>query len=434
MELCEKYDPCNYSLTESRYSKNKRTRTSVPQEGHPSTNYDGQPVVSVGNTAPFKICQEWWEVYIPDVFIMIRDSRETLYPELEARLGKFDKANSSFTNGVSRAFFENKIRCMENYSQWTRSTPWERTEEWIFKDEVRIRKSPGGYSDFVKKVLVRNFDIQLPSGYDARIVVKTESPCTMKTGSPVWVRFKERKSFFYKNTFRYDFSKVYEGLSVACATRANPKYEIELEFTGLEHERDDRYIAKSLFMKLNDLLKNVVMDSNFGYVPTQPPQSASESLSTPDSYFTSINIGSNSSTKSEQENVTIEKEMCVTNLRLASGSASQTDEPQKKDYLSGNLPTKGLGDKQFEFEDIVNMKNLEMIMKKVTENSIKFEEVKVQKNSVENTRGVRKPPATSNETPSTAGLLKNTLPSVSTNPQSGIKRSPFAKSNAMAGK
>lgn len=89
------------------------------------------------------------------------------------------------------------------------------------------------------------------SNYDLRFILKSETPYTLSSGIPTWVRLRKRTSFRYKQ-FSYDFSIVKEGPNVSQAQLAPPRHEIEIECINLLG--DPSYLAKSLTMKAADLL------------------------------------------------------------------------------------------------------------------------------------------------------------------------------------
>lgn len=198
--------------------------------------------------------REWWEPVIPLALPVVEASKQVGNPELEIRLGNIGR-NGDFMSGVTKEWFLHHIQKMESVQDvWTSVSSWTQMEEYIFNDGIRVRRVPQGLSVFLRKASIKHYDIPLKgSQYDLRLMLKSESPAQLKCGKPLWVRFKERKSFTYKHTFVYDFTKVWEGETIKQAQTASPKYEIEIEC--LNNSLDNEYITKSLLLKCSDLLE-----------------------------------------------------------------------------------------------------------------------------------------------------------------------------------
>lgn len=201
-------------------------------------------------------CNEW-ESIIKQIEDLVQTSVNTLHAELEVHIGKVEY-NKHFHSGVSKEWFEFQLQKLEKFQNWEgddnrKTKDWERFEEYIFQKEIRMRRTPNGVSTFMKKTLIKGIDISMINSlYDIRIVLKSENRSHINYGVPRLFRFKETKSFRYGN-FTYFLSKVYEGTSLDRISHI-PKYEIELEWNGLESHPDHTnvsvsFLTKSMIMK-----------------------------------------------------------------------------------------------------------------------------------------------------------------------------------------
>jgi hypothetical protein len=209
-----------------------------------------------------------WGSIVQQVEDLVILAKSTINAELEVHIGRIENnERRKFRSGVSEEWFDQKLKQMNSYSQWTeKSEEWEKIKELIFDHDIRMRSNfPDGDNTFMKKVLIKGIDIKMDDAqYDMRIVLKAENKAHVNYGNPVLLRFKERKSFKYKN-FIYCFTKIWEGKSIDLAYVSKPKYEIELEFA--DFNEDPSRLARSVIMKCNDLLglitkrKRTMMDN-----------------------------------------------------------------------------------------------------------------------------------------------------------------------------
>lgn len=265
LEIHEPYDPNNSAISnfwvkmDETVNKNNRVFDIAKSiKAHKSLFKDTKKRNNEHSTGA------WWDPVIENITPIIFSARNVRNPELEMRLGRIT-SNGDFKSGVSREWFEYHISKMESFKGWTNDPIWQCMEEYIFNERrygfernasegIRLRKEPGGLSTFVKKATVDHCDLPLKGAdYDLRLMLKTETPYHLKCGRPVWIRFKERKSFRYKNMMVFDFTKVWEGKSLELARQAKAKYEIEVEC--INYERDNLYIAQSFMLKCSDLLR-----------------------------------------------------------------------------------------------------------------------------------------------------------------------------------
>lgn len=216
----------------------------------------------------------WWDAITPCVEPVVIQAQMTQGAELEIRFGKFiepkitaksinrkgrgavqefTKDHLEFHNGINKDWFDGHLSRFEKSNHWTNQPKWIKMQEFIFQNGVRMRMEIGEYATFIKKATIRNFDVPLKSSrYDLRVSLKTEIPTQIRSGSPEWIRLKERKSFVHKNTFQYDFTKVWEGKDIKEALEAKPTYELEIECINLS--QGSRYLTESLLLKCKDLL------------------------------------------------------------------------------------------------------------------------------------------------------------------------------------
>lgn len=103
----------------------------------------------------------------------------------------------------------------------------------------------------MKKVFVDGIDIHVEDAkYDIRIVLKSENKSHKNFGTPVFFRFKERKTFRYRN-FIYFFTKIWEGKDIKDVCSSKAKYEIEIE---CDVSAEIGYLTRALIYKCKDLI------------------------------------------------------------------------------------------------------------------------------------------------------------------------------------
>jgi hypothetical protein len=264
--LYEPYDPFNSALVpngaKSAQSEENQTHKTEEDAEAGEQYLTSKRIIqrSLTHTSiappvkPHYTQNKWWEPILPFILPVVDVAKQVRNPELEIRLGTANESGE-FVSGVSKHWFLHHIGKMESadVSTWTSVPEWTLIEEYVFQDGIRVRRSPRGLSVFIRKVSIKHYDVPLRGAqYDLRLMLKSESPAQLKCGEPLWVRFKERKSFTYKNSVTYDFTKVWEGRCIAEAQRSIPKYEIEIECINVSLDRE--YIAKSLLLKCSDLL------------------------------------------------------------------------------------------------------------------------------------------------------------------------------------
>lgn len=161
--------------------KTRFLKRSLPAE-ELQEPYDPTSSGIVVQSVPKKAKTEWWTPVVEKVIPIVEMSKNTMYPELEVRLGKFGKSGE-FRTGVRRDWFEYHLNKLQTSTVWSNKPKWENMTEFVFRGGVRSRGTIGGVSIFIKKAVIKGCDIPLVgSTYDLRLVLKTEAPSYLKTG------------------------------------------------------------------------------------------------------------------------------------------------------------------------------------------------------------------------------------------------------------
>ena len=182
--------------------------------------------------------------------------------EAEIRLGNVSP-NSAFNACIEESDFQHLLSFLQQFSQWEKETPFERSIDYFFNWGNRtVRSSVTTVQnqlkiDHVYKETTDSLVVQL-SDLDVRISLKEEIrvhdlPPFVNTD---FVRIKDRKSFYYKQ-WRYDFTKVWQAATVSEAEQLpTPRFEIEVEcLKPLEIIRRENhlYLAVDFIQKIRSL-------------------------------------------------------------------------------------------------------------------------------------------------------------------------------------
>lgn len=227
-----------------------------------SADKTAQPAIANMSQTPYHIPPSCAEIFAP-LSAWFAEAASTAHCEIEGKLGTYDASTHTFTSGVPERIFARKLaRCVGAGTRWDR-VEQETTETMQFTPSgVRGTRHADQSITFVRKVACSHLDFVW--GTKAfRISHNVEVPCDMVTEDVAWVRNRRRKSFFYK-MWRFDFTMIREGATRAEARSAAVRYEIEIECTDPRPppSLDHGYLASSLLMKLQDMLRSDDEDDN----------------------------------------------------------------------------------------------------------------------------------------------------------------------------
>lgn len=221
--------------------------------------------------------EDWLRKAQLAVATMVQEARSTLYMELEVRLGRLDPSGRRFDPGVTRETFEKQLERCEGSPHLRPvvgldGVAWSESTDFFLECDasagagsgsvVRASKDERGLSVFVRKETKSQYDCRVGSSsqYDLRVSLKSEVPAQAVAGRTTLVRYKSRRSFLYRDTFRYDFTYVWQGDSLERARASPPRHEIEVECLHVRYNKSDgrpascSYVARSLLMKAADML------------------------------------------------------------------------------------------------------------------------------------------------------------------------------------
>jgi hypothetical protein len=193
--------------------------------------------------------------------------------EIEAKLGKWQPSKSNtalhtvnggavggghFESGVTYEKFMEIHAMLCTYPNWVGGLPtvWVSTFDYILDHQVRVTKTSQG-NTFIKKTTLEHLTLKCPERpYDLRISLKEELPTIVQLPQvPQLVRVKKRKSFNYKNTWRFDLTIVWTGHDEQEAQSKPPTHEVECEYIGDPRAIDNVvYVSQSILEKMIDFL------------------------------------------------------------------------------------------------------------------------------------------------------------------------------------
>lgn len=197
-----------------------------------------------------------------DLLPLLKRFSEGLHLELEAKVGKWDQSSRQFISGMSNQDFMRVHDMLASYHSWVNkdqvtSNQWVTTFDYMLDNNVRVTKSSAG-NTFIKKTALEHVTFHCPDrNYDIRISLKEELPTQVRLPQePRMVRVKKRKSFNYKNRWRFDLTVVWSGKDEQDAQSRPPSHEIECEFIASPHTvgPNYEYTATSLLEKMIDFL------------------------------------------------------------------------------------------------------------------------------------------------------------------------------------
>jgi hypothetical protein len=193
-----------------------------------------------------------------DVALLFQRFSERSHLEIEAKLGRSQP--SQFLSGVSNDDFMRIHDMLMSYGKWTNQGEvdrWISSFDYMLDNNVRVSKTSTG-NIVIKKTTLENITfVCRERNYDIRVSLKEELPMKIKLPQdPHMVRVKKRKSFIYKNRWRFDLTVVWTGKDEQEAQSFPPSHEVECEFIGPRHTvgPNYEYTALSMLEKMIDFL------------------------------------------------------------------------------------------------------------------------------------------------------------------------------------
>ena len=184
--------------------------------------------------------------------------------ELEARVGVMD--GHTFHAGIDAPTFDAINDVLGSYQPWAARSETSRHD--FFLGKRRLTSSP----DMLRPLCIQKMKLaaHVEPLHDhhrraIRVAAAREIPCNddcvnSAFTSATFVRIKEILSWTTKSGFSYDLSRVWEGSSLSVAMKKRheeePKFEFEIELTDRAYLKKHgyAYTAKSLLMKMNDVI------------------------------------------------------------------------------------------------------------------------------------------------------------------------------------
>lgn len=219
--------------------------------------------------------------------------------ELEARLGTLTKptgndraAPLSHANKFSATLhpltFNDVCSSLDLCTEWSSTAEWVESVDVFFRHNAHTFRTSicGDNIKHIEKVRMTSQFLRCQSvraaissecGLDLRFSISSETPIPTEHlpafTNTTLVRIKQRKSYTFRH-WRFDVSRVWQGETRLSADNAQknsaPNYEVELELVDAApylEAHSDEYIAKSMCMKLWDLLHRVSHDPSLTYTP-----------------------------------------------------------------------------------------------------------------------------------------------------------------------
>ncbi len=184
--------------------------------------------------------------------------------EIEGKIGNFTLAG--FESAVPGALFNTQLaRCKRaataEHLKIFEKSEIQTTVTFLFANGVRGTQYSDQSSEFVRKRRVSSLDFSFAKkkqdGPSIRLSYNVETACKPPCDVVKMVRLRQRESFFYKGTWRFDFTFVRQGATKAEAKLAPLQHEIELEYIGNLNDSNTveqaRYNVTSMLLKLHDL-------------------------------------------------------------------------------------------------------------------------------------------------------------------------------------
>ena len=195
-------------------------------------------------------------IIIDAITPLVEAFKTTPDTELEGSIGVFGP--TGYVPGVPFDYFERLYKtCDPTSSVWSRVDEKVPIVTYLFPDDIRARSIASKSLTYVRKRRLKRVDLTVARRpLDLRITLSTETPLQYCDAKWTQVRLHERWTLYYKNTWRFDFTKVVSGSCKEAACRSSPLFEIEVELLRTTETVDTpaSRLAESLYLKLLDLL------------------------------------------------------------------------------------------------------------------------------------------------------------------------------------
>lgn len=168
--------------------------------------------------------------------------------EIEGKIGNYSP--DGFQSVVPESLFTAQLtRCKRSAAAGGifDRTEKETTVTYMFVNGVRGTQYNDQRYEFVRKRRVSNIDVRISGAKThlegdskeqpvIRLSYNVETPCAAPCAKIHLVRARQRESFYYKDTWRFDFTYVRQAASRQEVANAPLQHEIELEYIG-KHEK-----------------------------------------------------------------------------------------------------------------------------------------------------------------------------------------------------
>lgn len=242
-------------------------------------------------------CLPSFETAVATLRTLVDEGNPTV--ELEVRFGYL---SSTFECNMHPLYFKDFVQCFDACKDWTAvDADWQELVDTSYKlpDGTLVRTTcqalgrPPAHIHKERKHSEVMCSMGMPctaqSGMDLRVAVAVEHAVQPPEWVlPTFVRIKQRRSFTFRH-WRWDLTRVWQGASLLHVDKqvrdSAPRYEVELELLNpgaYLAAHSNQYIARSLAMKLWDVIRRVAKDKLLTYQPkaiTATPKAPREALS-----------------------------------------------------------------------------------------------------------------------------------------------------------
>ena len=218
----------------------------------PSVGLTGPSVLTEPTAAPACCLDEFARALVERA----RGTQETT--EIEARFGKIH--DGVYVPGIPRDSFERVVEMLRTYTGWTEH---ERRTTRALHFECTIVTETGAHAK--TKLVDRVFAID-GGPLAVRLVLSTETPVASpldarRRAVETAARCKDRETFVYDSRVMYDCSRSVTVNAATCASKAAFEVELELSQSAVRSSRDAGLVARSLTVKIADIVSFVTETS-----------------------------------------------------------------------------------------------------------------------------------------------------------------------------